>query len=78
MMKRTLCFPNLGNLAHFAKEYGSTYIINTCNLTLTGPLPDELVTVACAVFGASVVASTEKVFSYDPMPVPQARLMQTP
>lgn len=78
MMKRTLCFPSLGNLAHFAKEYGSTYIINTCNLTLTGPLPDELVAVASAVFGASLLAPNENVFSYDPTPAPRPQLAQTP
>ncbi|HEV7331903.1 MAG TPA: hypothetical protein VGN63_12760 [Flavisolibacter sp.] len=68
MMQRTLLFPSLGNLAHFAREYGSTYRINTCNLTLTGPLTDELVAVAGTVFGASLIATTEKVFSYDPIP----------
>ncbi|MBB1286154.1 hypothetical protein HRH25_17350 [Flavisolibacter sp. BT320] len=69
MIKCTLLFPSLETLARFAKEYSSTYLINTCNLTLTGPLSDEMVTVAKTVFNASVVATTEKVFSYDPIAV---------
>ena len=69
MTKSTLLFPSLENLARFAKDYSSTYLINTCNLTLTGPLSEEGVTVAKTVFGARLAATTEKVFSYDPIAV---------
>lgn len=77
MMKRTLRFPDLGNLAQFARDYDNTYLINTCNLTLTGPLSDEQVIVAKTLFCARVVASTERVFSYDPIPEPQLQLVRS-
>lgn len=77
MTKCTLLFPSLETLAGFAKAYSSHYLINTCNLTLTGPLSDEVLTVAKTLFGACLVATTENVFSYDAVVVRPPQLLQT-
>lgn len=65
MQKRTLKFDCLINLAIFSKQIVSGYLMNTNNFTLTGKFSDDEVDLAIKKYGATVIETTDKVFSYE-------------
>jgi hypothetical protein len=64
MQKITLQFNCLRNLASFSKMLPGNYILNTTNLTITTNASEELLERAVIDFEATVIQTTEKVFSY--------------
>ncbi|HVF96467.1 MAG TPA: hypothetical protein VM871_04060 [Flavisolibacter sp.] len=67
MKKRTLLFPTLKDLARFSKATSGGYLMNTCNLTITGELSSQLIDSAIANFGAELLFSSECAYVYDPV-----------
>jgi hypothetical protein len=65
MEKRTLKFSTLKELTDFSKSLSSGFLINTKNLTLTAMVNDLQVNIALDMHHASLIETTEKVFSYD-------------
>ncbi len=64
MQRVTLKFPELSELSSYAKVLSVGYLINTCNLTLTGKLKEEEVQLAVFRYKAVLIDTTDKVFSY--------------
>jgi|GEM_PF-4513235 len=67
MTKRTLLFPSLRAAALFSKQADCRFLINTCNLTITGQLTDEEIETAMTSFGAELLENTDCAYSYDPV-----------
>ena len=65
MDKRTLKFATLKELTDFSKTLATGFLINTKNLTLTAALPDIQLAIAVDMHNATVIETTEKVYSYD-------------
>jgi hypothetical protein len=66
MKKRTLRFDSLEKLCAFAKLLPSGgYFLNTITLTLTSQLTISQIDTALAEFGAQLLPTTKKVFSYE-------------
>ena len=65
MEKRTLKFQCLINMAMFAKLLSSGYLMNTNNLTLTGKFTEDQLKLATSRYEASLIETTEKVYSYE-------------
>lgn len=64
MEKTTLLFPSLIELARFSKVVSTGYLMNTNKCTLTGRFTDEEVDTATNQFDATVIETTDKVFTY--------------
>ena len=65
MQKRTLKFQCLIEMAKFSRIITSGYLMNTNNFTLTGKLTDEEIDLAERTFGARLIETSDKVFSYE-------------
>lgn len=65
MEKRTLKFDCLINMALFSKQLSVGYLMNTNNFTLTGKLSDADIDLAIKKYGAAVIDTTDKVFTYE-------------
>ena len=65
MEKRTLKFNCLIDMALFSKQVKTGYLMNTNNFTLTGKFSETEIDLAKSKFTASVIETTEKVFSYE-------------
>ena len=65
MEKRTLKFASLKELTDFSKTLASGFLINTKNLTLTTQISDLQLNIALEMHNATLIETTEKVFSYD-------------
>jgi len=65
MQKRTLKFDCLINMAIFSKQLASGYLMNTNNFTLTGKFSEAEIDLAIKKYNASVIETTDKVFSYE-------------
>ena len=65
MEKRTLKFDCLINMALFSKTLSVGYLMNTNNFTLTGKFSEEDIRAAETNYAATLIKTTEKVFSYD-------------
>jgi len=65
MEKRTLKFDCLINMAIFSKQLTSGYLMNTNNFTLTGKFSEPEIDLAIKKYNASVIETTDKVFSYE-------------
>ena len=65
MKKLTLQFLNLAELAAFSKYLSSGYLLNTNNLTITAVISDRMVILATEQFHATLIETTDKVFSYE-------------
>jgi hypothetical protein len=65
MDKQTLKFTCLIELARFSKLVPVGYLLNTNNFTLTGRFTDPEVRQAIQKHNATVIETTEKVFSYE-------------
>lgn len=67
MSKQTLLFTSLRGIALFTKQANGRFLLNTCNLTLTGDLSNDLVTEAIITYGATLLENTNCGYSYDPV-----------
>jgi hypothetical protein len=65
MDKRTLKFSCIITMARFSKTLTTGFLMNTNNFTLTGKFTEADLNVACEEFGAKLIDTTEKVFSYE-------------
>jgi hypothetical protein len=65
MKKVTLKFHSLRELAAFSKTLTGSFILNTCNLTITSIMTDQLIDAAFKHYYAKPVSNTDKVFTYD-------------
>jgi len=65
MEKRTLKFTCLIEMAIFSKLVSVGYLLNTNNFTLTGRFTDSELKRAIRKHHATVIETTEKVFSYE-------------
>ncbi len=65
MEKRTLKFDCLINMAIFSREVSVGYLMNTNNFTLTGKFLEPEIDLAVRQYRASVIETTDKVFSYE-------------
>ena len=65
MNKLTLQFVSLSELTTFSKGLNTGYFINTNNLTLTAAIPAMQVGLALELYKATLIETTEKVYSYD-------------
>lgn len=52
-------------MAIFSKQLISGYLMNTNNFTLTGKFSDDEADIAIKKYGATVIETTDKVFSYE-------------
>lgn len=68
MQKQTLLFTQLSQLSTFAKTLTSSYLLNTSNLTITGRFEPLFINTALELFGARLIETTDKVYSYDKLP----------
>jgi hypothetical protein len=64
MEKRTLKFQCLVDMARFSKVVSVGYLMNTNNFTLTGRFTESDIELAIQQYSASVIETTEKVYSY--------------
>ncbi|HUC82158.1 MAG TPA: hypothetical protein VMR70_14740 [Flavisolibacter sp.] len=67
MQKLTLKFSSFAQLAAFAKKLNSGYLINTSLLTITASLNEFQTNLAIEWYGAQLIETNERVFSYDPI-----------
>lgn len=65
MEKQTLKFDCLINMALFARQLSTGYLMNTNNFTLTGKFSGEEIDLAKARYKAGIIDTTDKVFSYE-------------
>jgi hypothetical protein len=65
MVKRTLKFESLINMAMFSKLVAKGYLMNTNNLTLTGTFADEEINLAVKNYQALLIDTTDKIYSYE-------------
>jgi hypothetical protein len=66
MKKLTLKFSSFQELSAFMKQLTGGYLINTNTLTITANFPVFQVQHAAEQYGACLVETNEKVYSYDP------------
>jgi hypothetical protein len=52
-------------MALFSRQLTSGFLMNTNNFTLTGKFSDEAIDLAINKYNASVIETTDKVFSYE-------------
>jgi hypothetical protein len=52
-------------MATFSRQMTSGYLMNTNNFTLTGKFSEEEIGLATKKYRATVIETTEKVFSYE-------------
>lgn len=64
MEKQTLKFDCLINMALFSRQVTDGYLMNTNNFTLTGRFSESDISRAISQFGAAVIETTDKVYSY--------------
>ena len=64
MKKRTLKFQCLIDMAMFSKIVSVGFLMNTNKFTLTGRFSEEDIDLSLAKYHATVIETTEKVFSY--------------
>jgi hypothetical protein len=64
MKKQTLKFDCLVTMAIFSKQVASGYLMNTTNFTLTGKFTEDDIDLALNKYNASVIETTDKVFTY--------------
>jgi hypothetical protein len=65
MEKRTLKFDCLINMAMFSRQISVGYLMNTNNFTLTGKFSESDIDLAVKKFRASIIDTSDKVFSYE-------------
>ena len=65
MEKQTLKFACLIEMARFSKLVSAGYLMNTNNFTLTGKFPAADIALAIENYHASLIETSEKVFSYE-------------
>lgn len=65
MKKQTLKFNCLVTMARFSKMVPVGYLMNTNNCTLTAKFDDKEIELALKKYEAVVIATTEKIFSYE-------------
>ena len=65
MEKRTLKFQCLVTMAKFSKVVSVGYLMNTNNFTLTGKFTPEDIKNARDNYGAYLIDTTDKVYSYE-------------
>jgi hypothetical protein len=65
MKKQTLKFNCLINMALFARQITTGYLMNTNNFTLSGKFSEAEIDLAVTKYNAAVIETTEKVFSYE-------------
>lgn len=65
MEKQTLKFECLINLASFSRQLTAGYLMNTNNFTVTGKFSAGDIDLATRQYNASVIETTEKVYSYE-------------
>lgn len=65
MEKQTLKFDCLINLAIFSRQLTAGYLMNTNNYTVTGKFSEDDIDLATTQYNASVIETTEKVYSYE-------------
>jgi hypothetical protein len=65
MQKQTLLFQSITDMAFFSKQLPGGYLLNTNNCTITGKFSEEEIQKAISNFGARLIKTTEKVFSYE-------------
>ena len=65
MEKRTLKFNCIINMAMFSKNLSAGYLMNTNNFTLTGRFQEKEMELAISKYGAMLIETTDKVFSYE-------------
>jgi hypothetical protein len=64
MEKQTLKFQCLIDMAMFSKHVSVGFLMNTNNFTLTGKFTEKDLELALHQFHATVIETTEKVFTY--------------
>lgn len=67
MQKLSLKFPSFQQLSSFAKLLNGGYLINTNTLTITAPLAEFQANLAIELYGATLIETNERVYSYDPI-----------
>jgi hypothetical protein len=67
MQKLTLKFPSFSHMATFAKQLNGGYLINTSLLTITAAFPEFQMNLAIEWYGAELIETNERVYSYDPI-----------
>jgi len=65
MQKQTLKFDCLINMAIFSRQISSGFLMNTNNFTLTGKFSQADIGLAIQKYNATVIETTDKVFSYE-------------
>lgn len=65
MEKRTLKFSCMIDMAKFSKLVSVGYLMNTNNFTLTGKFSDADVDLALNKYQASIIDTSDKVYSYE-------------
>jgi hypothetical protein len=65
MKKQTLLFTSLENLCAYSKTLNTGFLLNTKNLTLTGVFSQLQINTALELFKATLIETTEKVYSYN-------------
>ena len=65
MEKRTLKFQGLIDMAKFSKQVSVGYLMNTNNYTLTGKFTSADVELAVDQYGAQLIETSDKIFSYE-------------
>lgn len=64
MEKQTLKFASLAEMAKFSKVVATGFLMNTNKFTLTGKFTDKDINRATREFGAVVIETTDKIFTY--------------
>ncbi|HEX8314924.1 MAG TPA: hypothetical protein VF610_00160 [Segetibacter sp.] len=67
MQKLSLKFSSFQELSSFARQLNGGYLINTSTLTITATLPDFQANLAIELYGATLIETNERVYSYDPI-----------
>ena len=67
MQKLSLKFPSFQELSLFARQLNGGYLINTSTLTITTTLPAFQANLAIELYGAEMIETNERVYSYDPI-----------
>lgn len=65
MEKLTLKFNSIIDLAKFTKAIDSGFLMNTIKLTLTGKFNNSEIELAKAKYNATLIETTESVYSYE-------------
>jgi hypothetical protein len=67
MKKQTLKFRSFAELSSFVKSLSIGYLINTNTLTVTALFSESLIQLATLCHHATLIETTERVYSYDPL-----------